>query len=88
MVCRRLFRFTRCGTAQQVALNPAVVAFVHTAMTNLIAVSVQEDKNAALARKVNGDDAVSRSQPQTTKTLVTALKLALFVGTVFAALLG
>ncbi len=46
-----------------------VVAFVYTAMTNLITASVQEDNNAALARKVNGDNDVSRSPPQTTKTL-------------------
>ncbi len=97
MVRRWLFRFTRCGMAQQAALNPAVsmtdqgalvVALVYTATANLIAASVQEDDDAASARKANGDNAVSRSQPQTTKTLVTALKLVLFFGTVFVALLG
>lgn len=80
------------GTAQQAALNPAasvtdcgalVIAFMYTATTNLIAAAVREDEDDA-------DDAQStaitknRYQPKTTKTLITALKLALLVGTTFA----
>ncbi len=65
-----------------------VVTFVYTATTNIIAASVQEDEDAALSREANGDNAVSGAQPQTTKTLVTALKLALTAGTIFDALLG
>jgi len=75
------------GTAQQAALNPAVsltenaallVAFMYTATTNLIAAAVQEDASA--------EDSIG--QPRTTKTLITSLKLALFVGLVFASILG
>ena len=75
------------GTAQQAALNPAVsvtdygalvVAFMYTATTNLIAAAVQEDK----------DDNAAIEQPKTTTTLITALKLALAVGSVFGIILG
>ena len=75
------------GTAQQAALNPAVsltenaallVAFMYTATTNLIAAAVQEDASS--------EDSIG--QPRTTKTLITSLKLALFVGAVFASILG
>ncbi|KAL7537226.1 hypothetical protein ACHAXR_007674 [Thalassiosira sp. AJA248-18] len=75
------------GTAQQAALNPAVsvtdygalvVAFMYTATTNLIAAAVQEDKD-------NGN---AVSQPKTTTTLITALKLALLVGSIFGLILG
>ena len=75
------------GTAQQAALNPAVsvtdygalvVAFMYTATTNLIAAAVQEDKD-------NGNTV---SQPKTTTTLITALKLALLVGSIFGVILG
>ena len=75
------------GTAQQAALNPAVsisdytallVAFMYTATTNLIAAAVQEDK----------DGVATDAQPRAVTTLITALKLALVVGTVFGALLG
>ena len=79
------------GTAQQAALNPAisvtdygalVVAFMYTATTNLIAASVQEDKDDYSVRTtLNADERMI--QPKTTTTLITALKLALFVGTTF-----
>lgn len=76
------------GTAQQAALNPAVsvtdygalvVAFMYTATTNLIAAAVQEDREAEGA---NGGGTRTRA------TLVTALKLAVIVGSFFGALLG
>ncbi|KAL7517463.1 hypothetical protein ACHAWX_003326 [Stephanocyclus meneghinianus] len=72
------------GTAQQAALNPAVsvtdygalvVAFMYTATTNLIAAAQQHDKSTP-------DD------PRTTTTLLTGLKLAVFVGTAFGILLS
>jgi len=75
------------GTAQQAALNPAVsvsdysalvVAFMYTATTNLIAAAVQEDK----------DNIIETGQPRTTTTLVTSLKLAMLVGSVFGVILG
>ncbi len=74
------------GTAQQAALNPAVsvtdygalvVAFMYTATTNLIAAAQAQDQD-------DGDG----DAPRTTLTLVTALKLALIVGTVFGATLS
>jgi hypothetical protein len=74
------------GTAQQAALSPAVsiveygaltVAFMYTAATNLIAAATQEDADGA-----DGDDRRAAA------TLVTALKLALLVGTGFGALLA
>jgi len=70
------------GTAQQAALNPAVsvtdygalvVAFMYTATTNLIAAAQAQDQ----------DDGKDIDSPRTTLTLVTALKLALVVGSVF-----
>ncbi len=70
------------GTAQQAALNPAVavadygalvVAFMYTATTNLIAAAQAQDND-------EGNDVDS---PRTTLALVTALKLALVVGSVF-----
>eukprot|EP00984_Skeletonema_dohrnii_P018380 scaffold8562_cov102-Skeletonema_dohrnii-CCMP3373.AAC.7 len=70
------------GTAQQAALNPAVsvadygalvVAFMFTATTNLIAAAQAQDQ----------DDGQGVDAPRTTLTLVTALKLALVVGSVF-----
>ena len=70
------------GTTQQAALNPAVsvtdcgalvVAFMYTATTNLIAAAQAQDQD-------NGEHI---GAPRTTLTLVTALKLALFVGSVF-----
>eukprot|EP00581_Thalassiosira_minuscula_P003831 CAMPEP_0183744294 /NCGR_PEP_ID=MMETSP0737-20130205/65658_1 /TAXON_ID=385413 /ORGANISM="Thalassiosira miniscula, Strain CCMP1093" /LENGTH=464 /DNA_ID=CAMNT_0025979933 /DNA_START=63 /DNA_END=1454 /DNA_ORIENTATION=- len=76
------------GTAQQAALNPAVsvtdygalvVAFMYTATTNLIAAAVQEDKD---------DNATETSRPKTTTTLITGLKLALLVGSIFGVILG
>jgi len=75
------------GTAQQAALNPAIsisdytallVAFMYTATTNLIAAAVQEDK----------DGVATDAQPRAVTTLITALKLAMAVGTVFGVLLG
>ena len=75
------------GTAQQAALNPAVsvtdygalvVAFMYTATTNLIASAQAQDQD-------DGKDATS---PRTTLTLVTALKLALVVGSVFGVTLS
>lgn len=85
------------GTAQQAALNPAVsvtdqgallVAFMYTATTNLIAAAVQKDNDAASETSSSNNDPLSTSQPRTTRTLTTALKLALVVGTIFGALLG
>jgi len=79
------------GTAQQAALNPAVsvtdygalvVAFMYTATTNLIAAAVQEDKDDSK------DGRQITKQPKTTETLITALKLALLVGSVFGIALG
>eukprot|EP00985_Skeletonema_marinoi_P011396 scaffold5417_cov136-Skeletonema_marinoi.AAC.2 len=70
------------GTAQQAALNPAVsvadfgalvVAFMFTATTNLISAAQAQDQ----------DDGQGVDAPRTTLTLVTALKLALVVGSVF-----
>ena len=75
------------GTAQQAALNPAVsvtdtgalvVAFMYTATTNLIAAAQAQDQDDG-----NGVDA-----PRTTLTLITALKLALVVGSVFGVTLS
>ncbi|KAL7542092.1 hypothetical protein ACHAXR_011512 [Thalassiosira sp. AJA248-18] len=75
------------GTAQQAALNPAVsvtdygalvVAFMYTGTTNLIAAAVQEDN----------DNMDTISQPKTTATLITALKLALLVGSLFGIVIG
>jgi len=80
------------GTAQQAALNPAVsvtdygalvVAFMYTATTNLIAAAVQEDKDD-YARATT---LTMNTQQKTTDTLITALKLALFVGSIFGILL-
>mmetsp|Transcript_20773 Transcript_20773/g.32519 ORF Transcript_20773/g.32519 Transcript_20773/m.32519 type:complete len:675 (+) Transcript_20773:356-2380(+) len=74
------------GTAQQAALNPAVsvtdygsilVAFMYTATTNLIAGSVEKDKEG-------GNDVQNR----TTETLITALRLALLIGVVFGTTLS
>mmetsp|Transcript_27253 Transcript_27253/g.44254 ORF Transcript_27253/g.44254 Transcript_27253/m.44254 type:complete len:818 (+) Transcript_27253:27-2480(+) len=87
------------GTAQQAALNPAVsvtdqgallVAFMYTATTNLIAAAAQKDNDAASASEAtsSNNDPLSSSQPRTTRTLTTALKLALVVGTIFGAVLG
>mmetsp|Transcript_32284 Transcript_32284/g.65685 ORF Transcript_32284/g.65685 Transcript_32284/m.65685 type:complete len:866 (+) Transcript_32284:210-2807(+) len=70
------------GTAQQAALNPAIsvtdygalaVAFMYTATTNLIAAAQAQDQ----------DDGQGVDAPRTTLTLVTAMKLALVVGSVF-----
>lgn len=78
------------GTAQQAALNPAIsvtdygaliVAFMYTATTNLIAAAVQADKDDNVASSIDG-------QQKTKTTLITALKLALVVGSVFGVLLG
>mmetsp|Transcript_28611 Transcript_28611/g.49379 ORF Transcript_28611/g.49379 Transcript_28611/m.49379 type:complete len:749 (+) Transcript_28611:37-2283(+) len=75
------------GTAQQAALNPAVsvtdygalvAAFMYTATTNLIAAAVQEDK----------DDGNGMESKSTATTLITALKLALIVGSIFGIILG
>lgn len=74
------------GTAQQAALNPAVsvtdygsilVAFMYTATTNLIAGSVEKDREG-------GNDV----QKRTTETLITALRLALLIGVVFGTTLS
>lgn len=74
------------GTAQQAALNPAVsvtdygsilVAFMYTATTNLIAGSVEKDREV-------GNDA----QKRTNETLITALRLALLIGVVFGTTLS
>ena len=79
------------GTAQQAALNPAVsvtdygallVAFMYTATTNLIAADVEKDSADGKAATVG------YGQPRTTRTLVTALRLALLVGVTFGAVLG
>ena len=76
------------GTSQQAALNPAVsvtdygalvVAFMYTATTNLIAASVQEDKDDYLSDSTLNNER-GMEQPKTISTLVTALKLALYVG--------
>lgn len=79
------------GTAQQAALNPAVsitdygallVAFMYTATTNLIAGAVEKDGvDKTIVEGGNG-------QPRTTKTLITALRLALLVGITFGSILG
>eukprot|EP00984_Skeletonema_dohrnii_P005891 scaffold2086_cov107-Skeletonema_dohrnii-CCMP3373.AAC.2 len=70
------------GTAQQAALNPAIsvtdygalaVAFMYTATTNLIAAAQAQDQ----------DDGKEVDAPRTTLTLITAMKLALVVGSVF-----
>lgn len=83
------------GTAQQAALNPAVsvtdygalvVAFMYTATTNLIAASVQEDKDD-FQQDTTANMNKGLVQPKTTTTLITALKLALFVGTTFGAVI-
>ena len=75
------------GTAQQAALNPAisvtdygalVVAFMYTATTNLIAAAQAQDE----------DDGQAIEAPRTTLTLITALKLALIVGSVFGVALS
>lgn len=64
------------GTAQQAALNPAVsvtdyggllVAFMYTATTNLVAAARQADRS-------------DPAKPQTTRTVISALRLALLVG--------
>lgn len=69
------------GTAQQAALNPAVsvtdygsilVAFMYTATTNLIAGSVEKDRE-------EGEGVLTR----TSETLITALRLALVIGIAF-----
>lgn len=91
------------GTAQQAALNPAivvsdygaiVVAFMYTATTNLVAAAVREDKDdaaAAAAQNVNNDvnlqQLLHKSQPKTITTVLTAMKLATIVGTFFSILL-
>lgn len=76
------------GTAQQAALNPAVsvtdygailVAFMYTATTNLIAAAQAQDQD-------NGSS--NDAAPRTTLTLITALKLALVVGSVFGVVLS
>jgi len=81
------------GTAQQAALNPAVsvtdygallVAFMYTATTNLIAGAVEKDGADTMALKSEEGN----KQPRTTKTLVTALRLALLVGITFGSILG
>jgi len=83
------------GTSQQAALNPAVsvtdygalvVAFMYTATTNLIAASVQEDKDDYLSDSTLNNER-GMEQPKTISTLVTALKLALYVGSVFGVLI-
>jgi len=79
------------GTAQQAALNPAVsvtdygallVAFMYTATTNLVAADVEKD---SAEHDGAGGTAV---RPRTTRTLATALRLALLVGVAFGAVLG
>ncbi|KAL3808321.1 hypothetical protein ACHAXA_004050 [Cyclostephanos tholiformis] len=88
------------GTAQQAALNPAVsvsdygalvVAFMYTATTNLVAAAAREDRDdyvaVAVARPMTMNESyadVRRPRPKTTRTLVTALRLASGVGTFFA----
>jgi len=83
------------GTSQQAALNPAVsvtdygalvVAFMYTATTNLIAASVQEDKDDYLADSTLNNER-GMEQPKTISTLVTAMKLALYVGSIFSVLI-
>jgi len=83
------------GTSQQAALNPAVsvtdygalvVAFMYTATTNLIAASVQEDKDDYLADSTLNNER-GMEQPKTISTLVTAMKLALYVGSIFGVLI-
>jgi len=83
------------GTSQQAALNPAVsvtdygalvVAFMYTATTNLIAASVQEDKDDYLSDSTLNNER-GMEQPKTISTLVTALKLALYVGSIFGVLI-
>mmetsp|Transcript_21201 Transcript_21201/g.44511 ORF Transcript_21201/g.44511 Transcript_21201/m.44511 type:complete len:772 (+) Transcript_21201:522-2837(+) len=78
------------GTAQQAALNPAVsvtdygalvVAFMYTATTNLIAAAQQHDASSS------PDSSSTSNSPRTTKTLITALRLALVVGSIFGAFL-
>lgn len=74
------------GTAQQAALNPAVsvtdygailVAFMYTATTNLIAGSVEKDREEG-----------KNVQKRTTETLITALRLALLIGVIFGTTLS
>eukprot|EP00569_Conticribra_weissflogii_P005703 CAMPEP_0171331234 /NCGR_PEP_ID=MMETSP0878-20121228/2561_1 /TAXON_ID=67004 /ORGANISM="Thalassiosira weissflogii, Strain CCMP1336" /LENGTH=744 /DNA_ID=CAMNT_0011831733 /DNA_START=583 /DNA_END=2817 /DNA_ORIENTATION=+ len=76
------------GTAQQAALNPAVsitdygallVAFMYTATTNLVAAAQEKDADPETSGEGN---------PRTTRTLITALRLALMVGVFFGAVLG
>jgi hypothetical protein len=79
------------GTAQQAALNPAVsvtdygailVAFMYTATTNLIAGSVEKDRE-------EGENYEGKIvQKRTTETLITALRLALLIGVAFGATLS
>lgn len=68
------------GTAHQAALSPAVavvdysallLAFLYTGTTNLIAASMQKDK----------DDL---TKPSTAATLITSLQLSLYIGTLYA----
>ena len=82
------------GTAQQAALNPAVsvtdygallVGFMYTATTNLIAGAQEKDK---LGQSLTGGGEGKLNQPRTTKTLLTALRLAVLVGVTFGAFLG
>jgi len=78
------------GTAQQAALNPAVsvtdygalvVAFMYTAMTNLIAAAQQHDRES-------GSNNNNNNEPRTTTTLITGLKLSALVGSLFAIILS
>lgn len=77
-----------------------VVAFMYTATTNLVAAAVREDKDdatadATAAAAQNGSDDINlkqqqllyKSQPKTISTVLTAMKLATIVGTLFSILL-
>ncbi|KAL7462394.1 hypothetical protein ACHAXS_002771 [Conticribra weissflogii] len=86
------------GTAQQAALNPAVsvtdygalvVAFMYTATTNLIAAAQQHDATSSSDSNSSskGTNSIDNNSPRTTKTLVTALRLALVVGSIFGVFL-
>lgn len=77
------------GTAQQAALNPAVavtdyaallIAFMYTGTTNLVAAAWEKDKHA---NKVSS----SEKSTKTSRTLVGAMQLSLFVGAGLGAVL-
>jgi Na+-driven multidrug efflux pump len=68
------------GTAHQAALSPAVavvdysallLAFLYTGTTNLIAASMQKDRE-------------DPEKPNTASTLITSLQLSLYIGTLYA----